>query len=66
MCLNFKRTLNDRGMEKKKVTVELTVLTQRSTADEILHDIEHLAMPLQKLEYGQTAVCNVNVAKVDN
>lgn len=65
MCVRFNRTLNDRSMEKKIVTVKLTVLTQRSTARDIEQDMDHLVLPLRKLESGQTAVCDVEITKVE-
>jgi len=52
-------------MEKKIVIVKLTVLTQRSTVREIERDMDHLVLPLRGLEYGQTAVSDVEITNVE-
>ena len=64
MCLHFTRTLNRKGMEKRKVTVELTVYTERMTDREIEQDIDRLVLPLRHLEYGHTSIEEVKVKEV--
>ena len=64
MCLHFKRTLNRIGMEKRKVTVELTVYTERMTDREIEQDVDRLVLPLRHLEYSHTVIDDVKVKEV--
>ena len=63
MCLNF-NVYRRRGMERKKVIIELSVLTQRAMAREIEMDVDHLVLPLKNVEYGQTVIDEVNVKEV--
>lgn len=52
-------------MEKRIVTVKLTVLTQRFIERDIERDIDHLVLPLKGLECGQTAIEHVEITKVE-
>lgn len=52
-------------MERKRVIVELTVLTQRMTEREIERDVDHLVLPLKNVEYGQTVIDDVKVKEVE-
>lgn len=51
-------------MEKRKVIIELEVLTARMTDREIERDIDRLVLPLRDLESGQTTVKDVEVKEV--
>ena len=51
-------------MERKKVIIELSVLTQRAMAREIERDVEHLVLPLKNVEYGQTVIDEVEIISV--
>lgn len=65
MCLRFNhRYLNDRDMEKKKVVVELEVLTARMTSREIERDLDKLLVPLNNIETGQTTIVGTDIITV--
>ena len=64
MCLKFNVRRRRRGMERKKVIIELSVLTQRAMAREIERDVEHLVLPLKNVEYGQTVIDEVEIISV--
>ena len=67
MCLHFfvdRNFLNDRDMERRKVIVELSVLTMRHTDRDIERDIDRVVLPLRNIESGQTTVEDVEVKDV--
>ena len=69
MCLFFFRDLrmdylNDRQMEKKKVTIELEVLTSQWQDREIERDLDRLVLPLKNVESGQTRVTNIEIKAI--
>lgn len=43
-------------MERKKLIVEVSVLTQRMSSRDVERDVEGLLRPLRGLENGQTTV----------
>ena len=51
-------------MEKRKIIVELEVLTARMTDREIERDLDRLMNPLRDLESGQTTVKDVEVKEI--
>lgn len=65
MCLKFnQRYLNKKGMERKKVVIELEVLTSRMTSREIERDLDRVLVPLRDIESGQTTVKDVEVKEI--
>lgn len=56
--------LNDRTMEKKKVVVELEVLTGRMTSRDIEHDLDRVLLPLKSIESGDTTINDINMVCV--
>ena len=52
-------------MERKKVIIELSVLTQRMTDREIEQDVDRLVLPLRHLEYSHTVIDDVKVKEVE-
>ena len=64
MCLHFKRTLNRRGMERKKVLIELDVRTEHWRDRDIERDVIRLVMPLKNVESGNTVVDEVEIKEV--
>ena len=65
MCLKFnQRYLNKKGMERKKVVIELEVFTSRMTSREIERDLDKLLVPLRDIESGQTTVKDVEVKEI--
>ena len=62
MCLYFfMNYLNDRSMERKKVTIELEVLTSRIASRDIERDLDRLLLPLKSVESGETKVDDVDI-----
>lgn len=57
----FMNYLNDRSMERKKVTIELTVLTSRIASRDIERDLDRLLLPLKSVESGETKVDDVDI-----
>lgn len=51
-------------MEKKKVVVELEVLTARMTSREIERDLDKLLVPLNNIETGQTTIVGTDIITV--
>ena len=51
-------------MEKKKVIIELEVLTARPTDRETERDIDRLVIPLLNLGIGETTVTGVDVKEI--
>ena len=51
-------------MERKKVIVELSVLTPRMTAREVEQDIDHLVLPLRNVGYRDTVIDEVTIKEV--
>lgn len=51
-------------MERKKVIVELTVLTQRFQDRDIERDIDALILPLRRKESGQTEIEDVDIKSI--
>lgn len=51
-------------MERKKVIVELSVLTQRMTGREVERDVDHLILPLRNVESGKTVIDEVTIKEV--
>ena len=51
-------------MEKRKVTIELEVLTARMTEREIERDLDRLLVPLRDIESGQTTVKDVEIKEI--
>lgn len=51
-------------MEKRKIIVELEVLTARMTDREITRDVERLAMNLKGIESGQTTIEEIEVKEI--
>lgn len=51
-------------MEKRKIIVEIEVLTARMTDREIERDLDRLVLPLRDLESGQTTVKDIEVKEI--
>lgn len=51
-------------MEKRKIIVELEVLTARMTDREIERDLDRLLVPLRDIESGQTTVKDVEIKEI--
>ena len=51
-------------MEKRKIIVELEVLTSRITDREIERDLDRLLVPLRDIESGQTSVQDVEIKEI--
>lgn len=68
MCLYFfinrMNYLNDRTMEKKKVTIELEVLTGRMTSRDIERDLDRVLIPLRSIGSGETTINDVEIVCV--
>lgn len=67
MCLHFfvdRNFLNDRSMERKKVVVELEVLTSRFASRDIEKDLDRVLLPLKTIESGETKIDNVDIITV--
>ena len=64
MCLEF--NVKERGMymEKKKVLVELTVMTSHWRDRDIERDVDRLVLPLRNVESGQTVIDEVVIKEV--
>ena len=48
-------------MERKKVTIELEVLTSRIASRDIERDLDRLLLPLKSVESGETKVDDVDI-----
>lgn len=64
MRLHFNVCRRKRGMERKKVIIELSVLTRRMTDRDVERDVGRLMLPLRNVESGQTVVDDVDVKEV--
>ena len=53
--------INDRQMERKKVIIELEVLTSRFVSRDIERDLDRVLLPLKDIESGETKIDNVEV-----
>lgn len=51
-------------MERKKVLIELEVLTEHWSDRDIERDIDRLVTPLRNVESGKTVIDDVNVKEV--
>lgn len=66
MCLRFnQRYLNKKGMERKKVVIELEVLTSRMTSREIERDLDRVLIPIRNIESGHTTITDTNIKSVE-
>lgn len=64
MCLRFlvnRNYINDRQMERKKVIVELEVLTSRFVSRDIERDLDRVLLPLKEIESGETKIDKVEI-----
>ena len=52
-------------MEKKKVTVELTVLTSRANNREVEHDLWKLCPAFRGLESGATQIDDIDIKSIE-
>ena len=48
-------------MERKKVIIELEVLTSRFVSRDIERDLDRVLLPLKDIESGETKIDNVEV-----
>ena len=64
MCIKFNAREREPYMEKKKVLVELTVLTGHWRDRDIERDIDRLMIPLRNVESGQTVIDEVEIKSV--
>lgn len=65
MCLRFfvnrRNYINDRQMERKKVIIELEVLTSRFVSRDIERDLDRVLLPLKEIESGETKIDKVEI-----
>ena len=65
MCLHFfVNYLNDRQMERKKVVIELDVLTSRFSSRDVERDLDRILIPLRTIESGQTKIEEVTIKEI--
>lgn len=51
-------------MEKKRVTIELEVLTSRMQTREIERDLDRLLLPLIDIESGDTRIDKIEITEI--
>lgn len=52
-------------MERKKVVIELEVLTSRMTSREIERDLDRVLIPIRNIESGHTTITDTNIKSVE-